>query len=204
MKKPTQFLAALAIAAGFAFTTPQDSKPAPITIVIDAAHGGKDHGATHDGFTEKEIVRSIAQKISNLNYDGEVVIHMLREEDEFLELKDRVKKINALKPDLVLSLHLNYTKSETKSGMEFFVCEEAVQGRKSAQYAEKLADKFEAKSFDTEVKDAKFMILKQSEVPAIVFEMGFLSHEGDRKYLTDEKKQEELAGIVLDFIKEIK
>ena len=64
-----------------------------------------------------------------------------------------------------------------------------------------LADKFD--DYDTEIKKAKFYLLKNVDAPAIVFEMGYLSNEIDRLYLTSEKSQETIAATVLEFIKEI-
>jgi N-acetylmuramoyl-L-alanine amidase len=64
-----------------------------------------------------------------------------------------------------------------------------------------LADKFE--DYDTEIKQAKFYLLKNIEAPAIVFELGYLSNEIDRRYLTNEKSREAIAASVLQFIKEI-
>lgn len=205
MRNPLKFLGLFAAALSFAFASPGNGEPKKITVVIDAAHGGKDLGAAHGLVTESEIVKNIAVKIKEQNKDAEITIHLLRESDEFLELSERVERINELNPDLVLSLHLNYAKESANTGMEFFVCDQAKEYGKAEAYAQRLADKFEAAKYEIDgVKNAPFYILKKSQAPVVVFEMGYLSSEKDRAYLTNDAEQKVIASLVLDFFKEIK
>lgn len=205
MKKLIKPFALLAIGVCFAFALPKTGESKRINVVIDAAHGGKDFGAAHDSFTEKQITDAIASKIRALNTDKEVVLHFTREGDKFVDLNERVTTINAIKPDLVLSLHINYAKHEGASGMEFFVIKEGKNSEKSTMYANRLSDKFEDKGFKIRgVKTAPFYTLIKSDAPAVLLELGFLSNQTDREYLTNEDKQEQIAGIVAEFLKEIK
>ncbi|MDV6168007.1 N-acetylmuramoyl-L-alanine amidase [Flavobacterium sp. DG1-102-2] len=205
MKKTFQFLALLAVGVCFAFALPKTGEPKRINVVIDAGHGGKDHGAAHEAFTEKQITDAIASKIKTLNTDKEVVLLFTREGDEFVDLNSRVEAMNTVKPDLVLSLHVNYTKNDEKSGMEFFVYKDGKHGAKSEAYANRLSDKFERKGYRVaDLQSAPFYTLKKSEVPAIVVELGYLSNEIDREYLTGDASQNEIAGVVAEFLKEIK
>lgn len=205
MKRSIKIAAVLAVGVCFAFALPKTGEPKHINVVIDAGHGGKDHGATHDSFTEKQIVDKVANKIKALSKDSDVVIHFTRINDNFVTLEQRVATINKLNPDLVLSLHVNHTDKSLRSGMEFFVCDSAKESEKSSAFAEKLSDKFEAENFKvTDVQSAKFYLLNKSEAPAVTVLLGYLSDEQDRNYLTNEKKQDEIAAVVLDFLKEIK
>lgn len=204
MKRAFQFLVLLAVGACFAFALPKNEEPKRINIVIDAAHGGKDFGAAHDAFTEKQITDAIASKIRELNTDNEVVLHFTREGDRFVDLNERVKAINSIKPDLVLSLHVNYTKHENASGMEFFVIKDGKNSEQSNMYATRLSHKFGDKGYKIRgVKTGPFYTLIKSEVPAVHLELGFLSNETDRAYLTNPEGQEEIAGIIAEFLNEI-
>jgi len=205
MKNPFKFFGLCAAALCFAFASPGNNEPKKVTVVIDAGHGGKDFGATHGSLAEKAIVSEIAAKIKAQNKDTEVTIHLLREADDFMELSERVSRINELNPDLVLSLHLNYVKGKPNAGMEFFVCEDAKEHAKASAYAQMLSDKFEEAKFEVDgIKNAPFYILKRSEVPVVVFEMGYLSSETDRAYLTGKDGQDVIVTTILEFIKEIK
>jgi N-acetylmuramoyl-L-alanine amidase len=205
MKKSVKIVAMAAIAACFAFGLPKTGTPKQINVVIDAAHGGKDFGASINGFTEKQLTDVVADKIKNLNTDSEVVIHFTRVDDAFVSLEDRVSAINTLHPDLVVSLHVNAERGNTKSGMEFFISDQSNAYKKSAEYAEMLSGKFESQKFKVkEVAKAPFYMLKKTNAPVVQFEMGYLSNEADRSYLTSPEGQEQIAATVLSFIKEIK
>ncbi len=199
MKTSFKFLAAFAVLFSLAFTTPEFDND-PFIVVIDAGHGGKDQGASYGTFTEKEIVANISGKIKKYTTDKEVILHFVRKQDEFLGLNERVNSINKLNPDLVLSLHLNYEKTGKAYGMEFFANE------KANYEAVKLEHKFTAeKGYKSRgIKDAPFYILKKVDAPVINFQLGFLSNESDRAYLTDEDKQDEIAKGIVEYINELR
>ncbi len=89
-------------------------------VVIDAGHGGTDLGANRNGIYEKEIVLNIAKKIKALNQNKNIEIILTRDDDSYPSLTDRTGKINELKPDYAISLHINNSIKETveRSGME--------------------------------------------------------------------------------------
>ncbi|KOS06252.1 hypothetical protein AM493_09570 [Flavobacterium akiainvivens] len=204
MKKPIRVLAAVAVAVGFAFAVPNVKTKKQVTVVLDAAHGGKDFGSQRAGFIEKEIAAAVSDKIQELNQDVEVVFYETRPNDSFVSLGDRVKITNDIKPDLMISLHTNFTAKGDKSGVEVFFNDVNDNADKSKQYADKLAEAFIAKQYKAEVKRAPFYVLKYSQVPAIMLEMGYLSSEDDRKYLTTEDGQEAIAETVVEFVKQLK
>lgn len=207
MKNTLKFILAFAVFASFAFTTPSENDPKKtITVVIDAGHGGKDDGATFQGFTEKEIVASIAQKIKKNNLNTNVIIHLTRTDDNFITLIDRANFINEIKPDLVLSLHVNNNKNAMLSGVELYV------SPKNANYesSKKIADVLNTVLVNNHnlrsagVKEANFTILKNTEFPAITVELGYISNENDRKYLTSNADQNKIAATILEAISTLK
>lgn len=203
MKNILRHLTAMAIVICFAFALPEGNSK-KIKVVIDAGHGGKDYGAKHDAHLEKDIAESIAEKIKALNTNSNVDIHFTRNNDEFKDLDERVKDIDALKPDLVLSLHVNYAKSSDDiSGMELFIGRDSQHKEKSQAYAKNLAAEMEGKFGAVKLKEAPFFILNKIAAPGITFEMGYLSNEKDREYLTTQQGQEEIAARIVNFLKEI-
>ena len=205
MKSTTKLFLALTAIISFAFVTPTRIKPDKITVVIDAGHGGKDFGATSNTVTEKQIVEQITHKIYALNKNKNVVIHLTRNSDAFVSLEERTTAINEIKPDLVLSLHINSNKNKLKSGIEMYVANESKSAETSLVIAGKLFEKFlNADLKVSEIKRAPFLILKKSEAPAVMVDLGYLSNENDKKYLTDEKEQNKIAKTILAFISELK
>ena len=188
-----------------AFIKPNIAEPKQIHVVIDAAHGGSDFGATSNGITEKQIVEQITHKIYALNKNKNAVIHLTRSSDVTVTLNDRTKIINELKPDLVLSLHVNANVFKHKSGMEMYVSKESKTYEKANTIAEKLNAKL-AKSNNlktTEIKNANFFMLKKSEVPAVIIELGYITNESDRKQLTEDQEQDKIAATIVEFISEL-
>lgn len=204
MKNPIKLFVLVAAMASFAFTNPGKGEPQKITVVIDAGHGGKDSGAMHDLYSEKDIVEKITKKIKSLNKNENVVIHLTRTGDDFIGLNERTDIINKIKPDLVLSLHINSSKNANSSGMNFYIPEENTSAE-AEQFAQQLGISFGKNDFKVgRTEKAPFFILKHSEAPAIVVDLGYLSNQDDRNYLTDEQQQDKIAASILEFLGGIK
>ncbi|MCI9846161.1 N-acetylmuramoyl-L-alanine amidase [Flavobacterium pectinovorum] len=181
----------------FAFTSIEKK-----IIVIDAAHGGSDFGATLAGSQEKIIVETIAKKIKSQNKNENLEIVLLREGDNFMELDERVSIINKLNPNLVISLHINASKDFSKNGVEAYISSDAKFYNQSKKSAETVLEKITAENLSKgKVAEANFFILKKSDCPAMTLELGYLSNEKDRKYITSEKGQNEIAEKILEAIK---
>ncbi|EKT4500016.1 N-acetylmuramoyl-L-alanine amidase [Flavobacterium psychrophilum] len=201
MKNKMKFLAVLGILTiflSFAFKPLNDKK----IIVIDAGHGGKDFGAQIGGELEKKIVENIANKISLLNGKGEIEIVLLREDDSFIELSERVARINKINPSLLISLHINASKNLKENGVNAYVSKQNDFYDKSMESAKNLVNKISnEKLAKGEVKDANFFVIKNSKCPALLLEVGYLSNENDKTYITSESGQNEIANQIFEFIK---
>ena len=203
-KKSLLFLAVLAIVS-FGFSKPKKNKLNQVNVVIDAGHGGSDNGVTVEGITEKEIVEQLISKIQTLNKNKNIVIHFTRSTDQFIPLDDRTTFINTIKPDLVLSLHVNSSTNKDNSGMEFYVSKESTNYDSSNLIAEKFQTKFLNANFKVAaIKNANFYILKKSEVPALIIELGYLTNENDKKNLVNIQQQNQIAKKILECISELK
>jgi N-acetylmuramoyl-L-alanine amidase/beta-lactamase regulating signal transducer with metallopeptidase domain len=173
------------------------------TIVIDAGHGGKDPGAKIDEELESKIVESIAKKIKALNGNEDLKIILLREDDSFVSLSDRVNKINEINPDLLISLHLNASKNTNEKGVNAYVSSQNEFYEKSLVKANILIDNISNSNLAKGgVKDANLYIIKNSKCPAVLLEVGYLSNEKDKAYVTSEKGKNEIANGILKFLKQ--
>jgi N-acetylmuramoyl-L-alanine amidase len=197
MKKVLPLLSLCLMVILVSFTLVNNKK----LIIIDAGHGGHDNGATKDELYEKDIVEKIAKKIFDQNDPSKVEIILLRDTDNFMSLTDRVNKINELNPDLVISLHINANSKTDTSGIEAYVSENNSHHEASKEQARKLIetianDKLQSRG----VKQANFMILKKSNCPIVLLELGFISDENDRNYLISEEGQSEIAANIIKSI----
>lgn len=182
------------------------NNPEKIKVVIDAGHGGTDFGGMHSGLNEKDLTLSIINKIKALHNNENVELFFTRNEDELVSLNDRVQKINEIKPDLVISLHVNNNKNPESNGVEVYVPKDLAHTVKSEELANKflglLVDKTSLMSRG--VKTAPFLILKKSNCPTILAEVGFMSNYSDRKIITSDENQNRVAQAVIEFIAQVK
>ena len=170
-------------------------------IVIDAGHGGKDYGAQINDELESKIVESIAKKIKLLNVNDQIEIILLRDDDSFMELRERTNKINELNPDLIISLHLNASKNNNLNGINAYVSSENKFYKESLEAASRLIEKISNNNLAKgDVKDANLFIIKNSKCPAIKLEIGYLTNENDKIYITSEIGKSEIADRILAFL----
>ena len=79
------------------------------TVVIDAGHGGHDHGAIDNGAKEKDINLGVAKKLNELIRKNlkDVKTVMTREGDTFVSLQERANIANRNHGNLFISIHTN-------------------------------------------------------------------------------------------------
>ena len=170
-------------------------------IVIDAGHGGKDFGFIVGSAYEKEIVGNISEKIKSFNRKEDTEIILIGNSDTIISIGARVEKINQLKPDLVISLHLSMSNNKAVNGVQAFISEQNQHYEESLAHAEKLMQVVAEKDSKTgEVKKTNLLLLKDSLSPAVSLELGFLSNEADKNYLMSDKGQVKIAKRILTYL----
>jgi len=107
------------------------------TVVIDPGHGGKDPGATANGYYEKTIVLSVAKKLGGYLEDklGLNVVYT-RDRDRFIALKERGRMANQAGAKLFISLHVNAARSRSAQGTETYFL-----GRHKTEAAQKVMER---------------------------------------------------------------
>ncbi|MBS1513941.1 MAG: N-acetylmuramoyl-L-alanine amidase [Bacteroidetes bacterium] len=95
-------------------------------VIIDAGHGGKDPGSTSiTKIPEKNYNLLIAKYLAEMlrkNY-SDMEVYMTRDDDTFIDLKERGRIANSKKGKLFVSVHCNSKLPEEsdKSGFEVYV-----------------------------------------------------------------------------------
>ena len=96
------------VLSGFsaAYAAPKEPQ---YVVVIDAGHGGKDHGAMDNGSSEKNINLAVALKVGEYikKQNKNVKVVYTRTKDEYLTLQQRAEIANKAKGDLFISIHVN-------------------------------------------------------------------------------------------------
>lgn len=217
------------------------------TVVIDAGHGGHDHGCSGIHSKEKHIALNISKKLGryiNSKFPKVKVIYT-REKDIFIPLHTRAEIANKNKADLFISIHCNAINKQKHlvRGTETYVMglhnadenlavakreneaillekdyeknyhgfdPESPEGHiilamvqnafleQSISFAEKVEYNFEnlAGRKSRGVKQAGFLVLRETTMPSVLIETGYLTHKSDEKYMRTKRGQDELAFAI--------
>jgi len=108
----------------------------PFVIVLDAGHGGDNHGClAFDGHTSEKSVtmelaratqRALVQELPHAH------VHLTREDDAALTLAGRIERANAIGADLFISLHANASPDHEQHGFETYVLDATASARDAA------------------------------------------------------------------------
>jgi N-acetylmuramoyl-L-alanine amidase len=92
-------------------------------VVIDPGHGGSNPGARGvvEGMHEKDQTLAVAREVAERLEARGVEVHMTRDRDRTLTLRQRVAEANRLGADLFVSIHANASEARTQRGFETFV-----------------------------------------------------------------------------------
>ncbi|MGI5920942.1 MAG: N-acetylmuramoyl-L-alanine amidase CwlD [Syntrophomonadaceae bacterium] len=183
-------------------------------IVVDAGHGGKDPGAVRGNVKEKDITLSISKKLDRLLGQAGAVVIMTRETDTDLagedfrgtmrerkrkDLATRVDKANKAKADLYISIHANADVSPRWSGAQTFYCGSS---EKSRCLAEAIQQELTRTLGNTKrkAKTGSYYISDNTEMTAVIVEVGFLSNPEEASLLTNDEYQNKVAQAIFSGI----
>ncbi|MGM9950994.1 MAG: SH3 domain-containing protein [Lysinibacillus sp.] len=172
-----------------------------LTLVIDAGHGGNDHGTTGvRGTDEKGITLKTAELLkSKLQAAGAEVI-MTRESDVYVDLRKRVAVAHQVEADAFISLHYDATENSSVSGITTYYTNS--HQKELAKYVHAgLADKVSLR--DRGVQPGNYLVLRENRQKAILIELGFLSNPSEERAITtDYYREQATRGIyegIVDF-----
>ena len=176
-------------------------------VMIDAGHGGYDPGAiTSQGIYEKEINLQIAKKVRDFLVPGGVTTLLTRDEDEDyvpdgvsgritkkqIDLNYRIAKAVEARADIFVSIHVNSTAEARNSGAETFYHFSSVEGKDLAVNIQQELVKISGMNRRV-AKPGDFYIIKNTSMPAVIVEVGYLSNVAERKKLQQSWYQEQVA-----------
>lgn len=171
-------------------------------VCIDPGHGGKDPGATtKTGIDEKDIALTVALKVGALLTGYEIVY--TRTEDVYVGLSERALIANQAKADLFVSIHCNSAPSASANGMEVYV--HTTRSAASTRAAHAIYDRLLPASGlrGRGVKANDYAVLRETVMPAVLVELGFVSNDGDRAKLISEDWQNRAAEAITSGIMEV-
>lgn len=185
------------------------AKDHPVTIVVDAGHGGIDPGKVGiNNALEKDVNLAIALKLErNLKENGVHVI-MTRTDDNGLynandnnkkvcDMKKRLSIIEEANPTLAVSIHQNSYPDPSVSGVQVFYYKDSVKGKAAAEIMQTQLIKSLKPSKERVAKDNNsYYLLKKTSVPIMIVECAFMSNPVEAELLVNEDYQERVAWAI--------
>lgn len=172
------------------------------TIVVDAGHGGKDGGSIskRDGYEEKELTLETAQMICTCLHQLGYKTVLTRSQDIYVPLSSRAEIANSLGAELFVSIHYNYSPNSEANGVEvYYYKEEKNPASNRIMKSKALGNTVLRKVIvhtgaeSRGLKQANFAVIRETHMPAILVEAGFLSNPRERERVSDPKYQRSIA-----------
>ncbi len=185
---------------------PQHAKP---LIILDPGHGGDDEGAKVHYFMEKRLTLMTTLLVRKYLEEMGYRVIMTRSKDIFIPLHRRVSIANKTKAVLFASIHYNSSPSTEAHGIEVFY--HSGSDSKRLKESRKLAGSVLAElightgALSRGVKSGNFHVIRETSMPAILVEGGFMTNNEERINLRDKRYLEKISkGIALGIDKYLK
>jgi N-acetylmuramoyl-L-alanine amidase len=174
---------------------PASTQKAPYAakVVVDAGHGGKDHGAIRDGVREKDLNLAVATYLANALRAKGMQVVMTRTGDSFVPLPDISGFANRNNPDLFVSVHHNASTNTAIAGLETYYYHARSIPLAKKVHAQ-IASQLDAP--DRGVRQAKFYVINHTTAPAILVEVGYVSNPSELQRLQQAERQKKVAEAI--------
>jgi len=190
------------------------------TVVLDPGHGGHDKGAVCRYGNEKDFALDVARKLRPLLQVKGLRVVMTREGDYFVPLDVRAQIANAARNSIFVSIHFNATNDDPDAtGFEIFsftprgapsTNENAATSTSLSMQAGSVVDNQSLAlsaciyhsllghipEFDRGIKRARFAVLRQTRVPAVLVEGGFLTERGESRLIANQDWRAKVAAAI--------
>ena len=189
------------------------------SIFLDPGHGGSDPGAISGGVREKDLTLSVYNKVSSKLASLGYTVLTSRNVDKDVDLVDRADQANKANADMLLSIHFNAGGRGIARGIETYyyqatadrvpkINKENHNNAERLERSRKLANKvqqnllYQTGANDRGVKRASFTVLRETSIPSILVELGFIDNPEERNKIKTNEYQERLANGIVDGIVE--
>ena len=178
-------------------------------VVIDPGHGGPDSGAIGiGGLRETDVVLEVSKRVTSLLRSKGVNVRMTRINEVDLDLSPRVSLANRTGADIFVSIHANASRGKKKNinGLETFYYD-GWKGRLLAEKIQKQIIKVSPGSPDRGVRRGRYYVIKRTNMPAVLVEIGFVTGRLDARRLEKSSHRNRVAYAIakgiLEYLKRV-
>ena len=197
--KVKKFILATLVWATFMTPSKIEAESNLKTVFIDAGHGGYDNGSAYNGYLEDNINLQIANKVKYLLEQDGINVIMSRQSDKYVSLARRARMSNNSGADLFVSIHQNAHSNRSSRGIETYYMRESNK-RLASIIQENIIE--HTSGVDRKIKRGNLQVLRDSEIPAVLVECGFISNKSEGRNLNNRDYQYKIANGIVEGIEE--
>ncbi|MEO0455230.1 MAG: N-acetylmuramoyl-L-alanine amidase [Cyanobacteria bacterium P01_A01_bin.114] len=165
-------------------------------VVIDPGHGGRDPGAVGiNDLYEKNVVFPIAQRVATTLRDQGVEVVLTRNSDYELDLEPRVQIAERANGTVFVSIHanaINLSRPDV-NGLETYYASD--EGSRFAFIVHNIILRNMGMN-DRGTRRARFYVIRDTSMPAILIETGFVTGAEDYPNLSNPQWRERMADSI--------
>jgi N-acetylmuramoyl-L-alanine amidase len=180
----------------FPFEDPPTVPNAQFVVVLDPGHGGPDPGAVGiGGIHEADIVLDVGLQVADLLTQQGVQVVLTRSADTDLDLDPRVQIAERADGDLFVSIHAN---AISLSRPEVNGIETYYFAGRSLPLAQTMHSNMlqVPGTQDRGVRQARFYVIRNTSMPAVLLEIGFVTGSQDAALLSDPNFRSQMAAAI--------
>ena len=170
-------------------------------VMIDPGHGGRETGAIYGNVDEREINLDVSLKLGEYLKSKGIEVVYTRTDDRFVGLQERADMANMDRVSLFVSIHCNAAESTSANGTETYFYAPISKPVLFAQRMERqqLAECIQRNAVrsgglaDRGVKEKNLAVLRETKMPAVLVECGFMSNQRELAVLLDPGFQQRIA-----------
>lgn len=170
------------------------------TVILDAGHGGKDSGAVSKftGQKEKDLTLDMAQRVRSELGGGFRVI-LMRDDDTFVDLDDRVVRANRFGDAVLVSIHFNSGPSHV-AGPETYYWRVDSHGL-AVRCQQAMSAVCPEKSANRGMVRRRLRLTRNPEIPCLLLECGYLSNPAEARLAANAGYRQKLARAIAGAIR---
>lgn len=170
------------------------------TVIIDAGHGGKDSGAAnrYTGQLEKDLALDLARRVQ-AGLRGDFRTILMRGDDTFVDLDERVSRANREGHAILISLHFNSGAAHVR-GPETYYWRVDSHGL-ALRLQRALSAVSPEESANRGLVRRRLRLTRNPEIPCVLLEGGYLSHPLEARLIAEAGYRQQLAAAIVGAIR---
>jgi N-acetylmuramoyl-L-alanine amidase len=166
----------------------------PVTVVIDAGHGGFDRGGIPgQRVSEKDMTLDVARRLKSVLEASGYRVVMTRDSDVFVPLGTRCAIANSNRNAIFVSVHFNSATRSGASGIETYFYNRDSLSLASAIHHYVAGG---APSSNRGVRRRGYYVLRRTNMPSVLVECGFLTNPTEAGYAQNASYRQKLAEAI--------